>query len=141
MSSVSPQWSQFELLSICAYSRSFKLSNEVVCSEGLYRMVGGMIQMYFSIFVESLLPVVLFFIGFLQPLLVLNLLDYFLIDEFCFSFFCYVFVVVSLLYLDNRKVFCCLKSIIGSIKNWKSFEYLWIPIVNNRLQSFSKVED
>ena len=36
-------------------------------------MVGGMIQMYFSIFVGSLLPVVLFSIGFLQPLLVLNL--------------------------------------------------------------------
>ena len=61
------------LLSICAYIRSFKLSNEVVCSEGLYRMVGGMIQMYFSIFVGSLLPVVLFSTGFLQPLLVLDL--------------------------------------------------------------------
>ena len=70
---MSPQWSQFELLCICAYSCSLKLSNAVVCSEGLHRMVGGMIQMYFSIFVRSLLQVVVFSIGFLQPLLVLNL--------------------------------------------------------------------
>ena len=73
-------------------------------------MVGRMIQMYFSIFVRGLLWVVVFSIGFIQLLcVVLNLPVFFLIDGFCYNFcFCYVFVVISLLYLDNRKMFWCL---------------------------------